>query len=152
MNTALTVILVILIIAVIVLGLLYYFGTKMQARQVEQQKLMESMTQTATMLIIDKKKMNLKEAPLPKQVYEGTPWYLRWQKVPVVKAKVGPKIVTLLAEPGVFKHLPLKSEVKVKISGLYISEIVKGAVFDEKEIKKRQKEKEKEAKKAAKKK
>ena len=151
MNTAMTVILIILIIAVVVLGLLYYFGTKMQARQVEQQKLMESMTQTVTMLVLDKKKMNLKEAPLPKQVYEGTPWYLRWQKMPIVQAKVGPKVLALMAEPSVYKHLPLKTEVKVKVSGIYISEIVKGAVYDEKEIAKRTKEKEKAAKKAAKK-
>ena len=150
MNTFFTVLLVILIIAVIALGLLYYFGRKLESRQYESQKMLEAASQVVTLLIIDKKKMKLKEAPLPKVIYEQTPKYLRWTKVAVVKAKIGPRIVTLMADGRVFNQLPEKAECKVKLSGLYITEVVKGAVFDEKEIKRRQKAKAKAAKKAAK--
>ena len=75
------------------------------------------------MLVIDKKKMKIKESGLPKVVYEQTPKYMRWAKVPVVKAKVGPKVMTLLADERVFASLPVKTEAKVVVSGLYITEI-----------------------------
>ena len=69
--------------------------------------------QTVSMLVIDKKKMKIKESGLPKIVYEQTPKYMRWAKVPVVKAKVGPKVMTLLADERVFASLPVKTEAKV---------------------------------------
>ena len=75
------------------------------------------------MLVIDKKRMKLKEAGLPKIVYEQTPKYMRWAKVPVVKAKVGPKVMTMMADEKVFAVLPVKTEVKVVVSGIYITEI-----------------------------
>ena len=78
------------------------------------------------MLIIDKKRMKLKEAGFPAVVIENTPKYLRRSKVPVVKAKIGPKIMTLMCDASVFPILPIKKEVKVVVSGIYITE-VKGA-------------------------
>lgn len=83
------------------------------------------------MLVIDKKKLKLKEAGLPKIVYEQTPKYMRWAKVPVVKAKVGPRVMTLMADERVFAALPLKTEAKVVVSGIYITEIksVRGGVI-----------------------
>ena len=84
---------------------------------------MEAAAQTVSMLVIDKKKMKIKESGLPKIVYEQTPKYMRWAKVPVVKAKVGPKVMTLLADERVFASLPVKTEAKVVVSGLYITEI-----------------------------
>lgn len=123
MSVITDILLVILVLLVIAVAVLYFMGRKMESRQVEQQAMMEAAAQTVTMLIIDKKKMKVKDTNLPKLVYEQTPWYLRWAKVPVVKAKVGPKIVTLMADEKVFDNLPLKTEVKVVLSGIYISEI-----------------------------
>lgn len=149
-NTILTVLGVILVVLVIALGILYFVGRKLEARQYESQKMMEAASQQATILVIDKKKMKLKEAPLPKIIYEQTPKYLRWSKVPVVKAKVGPKVLTLIADGRVFNELPDKQTCKVKISGLYITEILSGGVLTEKEVARRHKAKEKAAKKAEK--
>ena len=123
MSTVLNVILVILIIIVAALAVLYFLGRKLEKRQVEQQALMEAAAQTVSMLVIDKKKMKIKEANLPKIVYEQTPKYMRWAKVPVVKAKIGPKVMTLMADERVFQALPVKTEAKVVISGIYIPEI-----------------------------
>lgn len=123
MSTVLNVILVILIIIVAALAVLYFLGRKLEKRQVEQQALMEAAAQTVSMLVIDKKKMKIKEANLPKIVYEQTPKYMRWAKVPVVKAKIGPKVMTLMADERVFQALPVKTEAKVVISGIYITEI-----------------------------
>ena len=131
MNTILNVLLVILVIVVIALAVLYFMGRKLEKRQVEQQNLLEAAAQTVTMLVIDKKKMKIKDANLPKIVYEQTPKYLRWAKVPVVKAKVGPKVMTLLADEKVFAVLPLKTEAKVVVSGIYITQLksVRGGAF-----------------------
>ena len=150
MSTLLKVLLIILAVVVVLFIVLYFFGSKMQARQAESQKMIEASSQQASVLVIDKKKMKLKEAPLPKQVYEQTPAWGKLMKVCVVKAKIGPRIVNLICDDKVYQHLPMKTECKVKLSGIYITEIVKGAVLTEKEIKKAQKEKAKAAKKAAK--
>ena len=123
MHLVLNVLLVILVIAVIALAVLYFLGRKLEKRQVEQQQLLEMSKQTVSMLVIDKKKMKIKDSGLPKIVYEQTPKYMRWTKVPVVKAKIGPKIVTLIADARVFECLPVKTEAKVVLSGIYITQI-----------------------------
>ena len=75
------------------------------------------------MLIIDKKRMKLKEAGLPQIIIDNTPKYLRRSKVPVVKAKIGPKIMTLMCDAAIFDQIPLKKEVKATVSGIYITAV-----------------------------
>ena len=123
MSTFLNVVLVILVIAAIVLAVLYFLGRKLEKRQVEQEQLLEASKQVVSMLVIDKKKMKIKDAGLPKMVYEQTPKYMRWAKVPVVKAKVGPKVMTLMADERAFQMLPVKTEAKVVVSGIYITAV-----------------------------
>ena len=117
------VLIVILVILIIVLAVLYFMGRRLQKKQDESQAQLDAMAQTASMLIIDKKRMKIKESGLPAVVISQTPWYLRRSKVPVVKAKVGPKIMTLIADEKVFEQIPVKKEVKVVISGIYITAI-----------------------------
>lgn len=131
-----------IVIIVVLIGLcigLYIFGKKAEKRQAEQQEQMEAAAQTVSMLIIDKKKMKLKESGLPAAVIESTPKYLRRTKVPVVKAKVGPRIMTLMCEGKVFEVLPVKKEVKAVVSGLYITGIksVRGGSIEQPVKKKR---------------
>ena len=123
LNTVLNILLVILIIAAIVLAILYFLGNKLQKRQLEQQQMLDAAAQTVSLLVIDKKKLKLTQAGLPKMVVDQTPKYMRWTKVPVVKAKIGPKIVTLIADARVFECLPVKTEAKVILSGIYITQI-----------------------------
>ena len=90
---------VLLVILVILIGLLvglYFFGKKTQ------------------------KKMPLKESGLPQMVIDQTPKLLRRSKMPIVKAKVGPKISILIADEKVFDLIPVKKEIKAEVSGLYI--------------------------------
>ena len=119
----LNVLIVILIIALVALVVLYFLGNKLQKRQVEQQQLLDAAAQTVSLLVIDKKKLKLTQAGLPKMVVDQTPKYMRWTKVPIVKAKIGPKIVTLIADARVFECLPVKTEAKVVLSGIYITQI-----------------------------
>lgn len=123
MNTFTIVMIVIIVVLIAACIALYFFGKKAQKKQAEQQEQMDAAAQTISMLIIDKKKMKLKEAGLPAIVLEKTPKYLRRTKVPVVKAKVGPKIMTLMCESKVFDVLPVKKEVKAVVSGIYITGI-----------------------------
>jgi len=45
---------------------------------------------------------------------------MRRNKVPVVKAKVGPRIMTMVADEKIFDLIPVKKEVKAEVSGIYI--------------------------------
>ena len=99
------VLLVTLIILIIVLVVLYFLG------------------QTVRMLIIDNKRLPVKKSGLPQMVIDQTPWYLRRSKMPIVKAKIGPKIMTLVADASIYDLLPVKREVKVVVSGIYITAI-----------------------------
>lgn len=117
---------VLIVILVLVIGAciaLFIFGKKAEKKQAEQREQMEAAAQVISMLIIDKKKMKLKEAGLPTAVVENTPKYLRRTKIPVVKAKIGPRIMTLMCENKVFEVMPVKKEIKAVVSGLYITEI-----------------------------
>lgn len=120
LGKILIVILIILVVAVVVL---YFVGRKMQQKQIEQEKQMKAVEQSVSMLIIDKKQMKLKDAGLPAAVIEQTPKYMRRAKLPIVKAKVGPQIVTLICEASIFDSVPVKKEVKATVSGLYITSV-----------------------------
>ena len=67
--------------------------------------------------------MKLKEAGFPSVVLENTPKYLRRTKVPVVKAKIGPRIMSLVADESVYDLIPVKKEIKAEISGIYIMSV-----------------------------
>ena len=111
-----------IIIAVLVVALvvLYFVGRRLQKKQDAQQAQIEAAKQSVSMLIIDKKRMKLKDAGLPAIVMEQTPKYLRGSKLPIVKAKIGPKIMTLVCEESIFDLVPVKKEVKAEISGIYM--------------------------------
>lgn len=111
-----------LIFLAVMVGM-YFWGRKLQKKQVEQKEQLNAHAQNMKMLIIDKKRMKLKEAGLPKIAVDETPWYLKGSKVPVVKAKVGPQIMTFVCDEEIFDLVPVKKEVKAVVSGLYILKV-----------------------------
>lgn len=115
-----------LIVVAVLLGILvalYFVGNKMQKKQMSQKEQMQEVAQQTSMLIIDKKMMKLKDAGLPKVVLEQTPKRFRNAKMPIVKAKIGPQIINLICDDGIFDDLPTKGEVKAMVSGIYITEV-----------------------------
>ena len=116
-SIVLLTVMVVLLIALIVLIII---GNKLRKKQQANQAQIEAAKQIMSMLVIDKKRMKLRDAGLPKMVLEQTPKYLRGSKMPVVKAKIGPKIMTLMADPKVFEQIPVKAEIKAEVSGIYI--------------------------------
>ncbi len=126
MNTTTIVLLIIIAVLIAATVALYFLGKKMQDRQAVQQEQIEASKQPVTMLVIDKKRMKLKEAGLPQAVIDSTPWYFRRGKLPIVKAKVGPQVMNLVADDKIFEDIPVKKQIKAMVSGIYIVEF-KGA-------------------------
>ncbi len=131
----------ILIGILVVLGVgcffLYRKGKQMQEQSETTQQQIQAAAQTQSLLVLDKKKMRLQDANLPKVIVDQIPWYGKRLKRPIVKVKIGPKIVSMLCEDKIFDQIPVKKEVKAVISGIYIVDIkgVRGAV-EQKEEKK----------------
>lgn len=113
----------IIVIAVIaaVLIVLYILGKRIERKQDEQQAAIEQTAQSMTLFIIDKKKCRIKDSGLPKMIQDQMPKRYRLAKLPCVKVKVGPKVMTMLADAIVFKQLLPKQEVKATVSGIYIT-------------------------------
>ena len=123
MNTGWIITIIIAAVAVILLLVLRNLGKKAEKRQAETDEQIAQTAQQVTMLIIDKKKLRMKQSGLPEFVISSTPWYARLAKVPVVKAKIGPKIMLFVADNNIFDIIPVKKEVKATISGIYISDV-----------------------------
>ena len=82
----------------------------MQKKQEEQQAQIKASAQSVSMLIIDKKKMKMKDAGLPPAILAQTPRLMRGSKIPVVKAKAGPKIMTFICDAEIFDSIPVKKK------------------------------------------
>ena len=114
------VMLVVLVVLIAALVALSIYGKKLQERQEQSQQELENASQNGSLLVIDKKRMKLKEAGLPQLILDQTPKYMRGRKVPIVKAKIGPKIMSFICDEKIFEVIPVKKEVRAMISGIYI--------------------------------
>lgn len=123
MNTFFTVLLIILAVVVVAFIVLFFLGRKAQKKQAAQKSQIEANKQVVSMLIIDKKKLKMKDSGLPQAVLDQTPKLMRRAKLPIVKAKIGPQILSLVCDSAIFDSIPVKKEVKAVISGIYISEV-----------------------------
>ncbi|MGN1141613.1 MAG: hypothetical protein ACI4TF_10455 [Oliverpabstia sp.] len=117
------ILLIIIIILAAVLVVLYFLGKRAQKKQAERQEQIEAAKQTTTMLIIDKKRLPIKDSGLPQMVIDQTPRLMRRSKLPIVKAKIGPRIMVLVADEKVYDLIPVKKEVKATVSGIYITDV-----------------------------
>ena len=150
MDLALKITIILAIVIVIALIVLYFVGRRLQKKQESQQASIDAAAQTMNFFIIDKKKMKITEAGLPKMVVDQTPKYMRRAKLPILKVKVGPRVMSLICDAKIFETLAPKQEVKATVSGIYVTNAkrIRGPVV-EADPKKR-KALEKQAKKEAK--
>ena len=118
-------IVVLVVIAVLVAGViaLSIYGKKLQKKSEASQAELKAGAQTFSILVIDKKRMKLSEAGFPQIVLDQTPKYLRRAKVPVVNAKIGPKVASLMCDEKIFDLIPIKKEVKAVMNGIYIIDV-----------------------------
>lgn len=123
MNTGWIVLIITLVIIAASAAALYFLGRKAKKRQEEQQQQIDANKQTLSMLIIDKKRLKIKDSGLPAAVIEQTPKLMRGSKLPIVKVKVGPQVMNLVCDEKIFDSVPVKKEVKAVVSGIYITEV-----------------------------
>ena len=122
----------------ILFAILFIVGKRVMKKQDEQKAMLDANKQMVSMLVIDKKKLKIKDANLPAAVIEQVPKMSRGVKMPMAKVKIGPQIITMFCDPNVYEILPVKKEVKAEISGLYIVGVkgVHGTVIKKEEKKK----------------
>ena len=112
----------ILVLVAMIVGIVFLYK-KAKKNQEAQEVAMEANKQTLSMLIIDKKRLKLKDSGLPPMVISQTPKLMRSTKLPIVKAKVGPQVTNFVADEKIFDSIPVKKEVKAVVSGIYITEV-----------------------------
>ena len=83
MKPGVIIMLVIIAILIAVAVALYFLGKKAQAKKEEQDAQMAAVAQTVSMLIIDKKRLRIKDSGLPQAVIDQTPKPMRWSKLAV---------------------------------------------------------------------
>jgi hypothetical protein len=122
-KTWAVVMIVVMVLLIAALVGLSIYGKKLQDKQEESQRQLQAAAQNASFLVIDKKRMKLKDSGLPQIVIDQTPKRFRGQKVPIVKAKIGSQIMSLMCDEKVFEQIPVKKSVKARVSGIYILEV-----------------------------
>ena len=137
MPTWTIVVLIVLAVIVAVMLVLYFLGKRNQKKQEAQEEEIKKQAQPMSFFIIDKKKLHLKDAGMPKAMYENTPKLARLGKVPVIKVKVANRVMNLMCEPGVYKTLLPKQEVKAMVAGMYVvsAKRVRGPIYEPKKKK-----------------
>ena len=130
LANVLNIILIILAVIAVILVVLYFVGSKLQTKQAAASKTMQQMSMTVSLLVLDKQKCHVKESGLMKQVQDAIPAYMKWRKLPIVKARVikaniagGAQVMSFICDPKVFKIMPVKTEVKATIAGIYITKL-----------------------------
>ena len=67
--------------------------------------------------------MKLKDAGLPQEVMDQTPKLLRGSKLPILKVRIGNRVMSLICDEKIFDSVPTKKEVKASVSGIYVTEV-----------------------------
>lgn len=116
--TIVVIILIIVFIAILI-GMIVW-GNKEKKKADEAQEQLENAAVPMSLLVIDKKHMRIRDAGLPKIVTDSIPKRMHRNKVPIVKAKAGPKIMTFMCDQKVYDLVPVKQEIKAMVSGIYI--------------------------------
>lgn len=118
------VIYVIILVVIVALVIAFrIFRKRMQKKMANQKAIVDQHKVTTSVFIIEKKKGKLTDARLPKPVLDQIPAIYKFRKLPLVTAKVGPQIATLICEEDVFKKLPEKKNVRVDLAGIFIVSI-----------------------------
>lgn len=110
------------VIGLIVLIFLF-LKKRMNAKMDEQKAMIQQHKMNANIFVIEKKRDRLSNANMPKQVTDQMPKFLKFKKMPLVTAKVGPQVVTLVCDEEIYKKVPERKNINVDIAGIYIAEV-----------------------------
>ncbi|MCI8341962.1 MAG: hypothetical protein HFE62_01910 [Firmicutes bacterium] len=115
---------IVTIIVAVAMFVMFRIGKKNYAKNLEAQTFINQYKMITPILVIDKKFEKPTPNNLPKNIYEQLPKSAKLRKMPIVKAKVGPQITTLMCDKNIYDNLVVKKTVKVELAGIYISNIV----------------------------
>ena len=112
-----------IILVVIIAGFIAFrIIRKRLKKKVDDQKAMvEHNKRTVSIFVIEKKKAKISEANLPKMVADQIPAIYKLKKLPLITAKVGPQIITLICEDSLYDQIPDKKNVTVDVAGIFIA-------------------------------
>ena len=118
------IILLIAACAVFVAVIIYYFtkGKRLRQQREDNEQFMQDHKQSINLYVVDKKQLPLSDSGLPKTVLDSLSKRQMKKKMPIVKVKYGPNIMSLVAEKEVFQNIPVKSNVNATISGIYLTD------------------------------
>lgn len=116
--------LIVTVVLAVALFIIFRVGKKRYDQNLEAQSFINQYKMVTPILVIDKKYEKPSEHNLPKNIYENVPKSARLKKMPIVKAKVGPQIATLLCDKNIYDNLAVKKTVKVELAGVYITSII----------------------------
>ncbi len=116
---------VLAVLAVLIAGL-YFWGRNLQKKYDSQQQLINQHKQAMSIFVIDKKRDHVSNLKLPKQVKEQLPWIYKKRKMPVVIAKIGPQIQTLMCDEKIYNSIPVKKQIKVELAGILVVNVLSG--------------------------
>ena len=119
MNASDITIIIILALAVAIF-FAYRMNRKAMGQMIQAQDFIEANRQTVQIFVIDKKNEKPSTSNMPKMVYDQLPKKAKAKKAFLVRAKVGPQIVTLMCDKPVYDVMPVKKNVKVDLAGMYI--------------------------------
>lgn len=94
---------------------------KLKKKAEVQQTAINERKETASILVLGKRMDKIVNANLPKAVISQVPKVYKLKKVPIVRAKIGPRVLDLLCDEAVFDKLPEKKTVRVEIAGIFIA-------------------------------
>jgi len=118
---------ILLIVIFVAIGICVAYMIYSKKRKVGSDEIREMVQKNKTeqtIFVIDKQYCRPTENNVPKAMYEKITKGNRMRKIGIVKAKLGPKIMTFMCNKDTFNVLPDKKSVKVECAGLYIIGIV----------------------------
>ncbi len=121
MKLFLTVILPIIVLAAILGGGWYFTRKELIAQQAEQARMVKQYKQTVAVFVLDNQMGKITDGKFPKEVIAEVPKYLRWRKMPVLRVKAGPQVITLTFDKKVYERLPVNKNIKADIAGIYLA-------------------------------
>lgn len=124
-------IIVAVVIAVVVFAV-YKLSSRNYKRSIEAEEFIKANKQVASIYVIDKKFAKPTENDFSRQVFDQFNNTMKRRKMCMVRAKVGPQILTLITEKNVYDVLVPKKTVKVELSGLFIVSVVGVNLADKK--------------------
>lgn len=114
------IIIILIVVLAIAIFFMYRMNRKAMGQMIQAQDFIDQNRTTVQIFVIDKKQEKPSPTNMPKAVYDQMPKRAKARKAHLVRAKVGPQIVTLMCDKPVYNVMPVKKTVKVDLAGMYI--------------------------------